>query len=154
MTAGGPASLDAAAGSFARLFQSLEGQWRLQKSMSGGQNFVGTALFARLAADCLRLTESGVLTLPDSQLQAGRTWDWFLRADGQLDIRYPREQGGAPYHLLTPVRDGATWSGQASHLCAADVYEADYRLGEKAVLIEHWVRGPNKHYRVRAQFSR
>jgi hypothetical protein len=152
--AGGPASLDAAAGSFARLFHSLEGEWRLEKSMSGGQDFAGTALFARVAGDCLRLTESGVLTLPDSQLQAGRAWDWFLRADGQLEIRYPAENGGGSYHRLTPVRDGGSWFGQASHLCAADVYDADYRLGEKAMLIEHLVRGPNKDYRVRAQFSR
>ncbi len=122
--------------------------------MSGGQHFAGTALFQRMAEDCLRLTESGVLTLPDAQLQAGRAWDWFLRPDSQLDIRYPQEHGGAPYHLLTPVRDGEGWFGHASHSCAADVYDADYRIGEKAMLIEHLVRGPNKDYRVQARFSR
>ena len=122
--------------------------------MSGGQQFSGTALFVRLTQDCLRLTETGVLTLPGSQLQAGRAWNWFLRDGGRLEVRYPQEHGGGSYHVLTPVRDGETWFGQASHLCVADVYDADYRLGENAMLIEHAVRGPNKDYRVRAQFSR
>jgi hypothetical protein len=158
MSMAGPASL-LAAGSFARLFQALEGEWQLEKFMSDGSRFNGAARFGRLAKDCLRLTETGVLTLHDSRLQAGRTWDWFLRAGGQLEIRYPQEHGGAAYHLLTPVRldDGRGadgWTGRASHQCAADVYGAEYRLGEDAIVIDHLVRGPKKDYRIEARMRR
>jgi hypothetical protein len=155
----GPASLDQAAGSFERLFQTFEGEWRLEKSMSDGSLFTGTAKFERAADNCLSLTESGVLTLPGAQLQAGRAWDWFLRERCSLEIRYPHAHGGGPYHLLTPVRlcdgwgaDG--WAGSATHLCGADAYLADYSFSEDAILIDHSVKGPKKGYRIEARMRR
>jgi hypothetical protein len=145
----------APAGTFARLFAELAGEWRLQKTFSDGSRFSGHAIFDPIRRNAHAMNEKGVLTLPDgNSLAASRQWDWFLDEDGSLAIAYPADQGGSLYHRLIPKGSDGAFSGGASHLCAADNYDAEYRFDRASIVIDHRVKGPKKDYRIEALFTR
>jgi hypothetical protein len=150
-----PAKDSLPAGSFARLFAGLGGDWRLEKTFSDGSAFAGTARFKPAGEAQFLLEEDGVLTLArGGAVKAFRHWRWVLEANGGLIIAYPTESGGATYHRFLPQRQAGGWSGFASHPCGADIYEAGYLLHDGAILIDHRVKGPRKDYRIEARFIR
>lgn len=152
---GSPAGALAPAGSFARLFGSLAGEWLLEKTFSDGSAFSGRAFFDTAGRNALALREEGVLALPNgNRLAASRQWDWFLAEDGSLTIGYPADQGGSVYHRFIPAGGKNGFTGSASHLCAADTYEAQYRFDEAVIVIDHRVKGPKKDYAITAVMRR
>jgi hypothetical protein len=140
---------------FAALFASLEGDWRIEKNFSDGSRFEGSAEFRSCGWGIQDLDEQGLLFLPDggSHRAHGR-WRWQFNAPSTLLVRYPPERGGDVYHrcVLIPSMDG--WAGSAEHLCAADLYAADYRFGHAEVDIVHHVKGPRKSYSIHAVMRR
>ncbi len=141
--------------SFEQAFAALAGEWRLEKTFSDGARFFGVARFIANETNALRLEEEGVLSLATGgSLKAFRQWDWALEEGGALAIRYPRENGGQPYHRFVPRFSGGEWTGAASHPCAADLYEAGYSFRPGLVTVAHRVTGPRKDYRIDARFSR
>lgn len=152
---GWPAGASAPAGTFARLFAELAGEWRLEKIFSDGSAFSGRARFDPSGRNAHSMSETGLLKLPDgNSLSASRQWDWFLDEHGSLAIAYPADQGGAIYHRFMPIAGEGVFAGSASHLCAADTYQADYRFEEGVIVIDHRVRGPKKDYAIRAVMRR
>lgn len=149
------------ANTFADWFQALTGAWTLERTISDGSSFSGTAVFSPFGDNALLLVEEGLfrpggLTDPHQKpMPAGRQWIWRLvgTGQGQLDISYP-EPDGRLYHNFRPVHAAGEWRGAGEHLCGADVYRADYRLGANRMEIVHDVAGPAKDYRLTSRFSR
>lgn len=150
-----PAGAAALAGSFARLFLGLSGEWRLEKIFSDGSAFSGRAVFVPAGGNAYALTEEGVLALAGgNRLAASRAWTWYLARDGSLAIAYPADQGGTLYHSFKPQSGEGSWAGMASHSCAADLYEAAYAFAQDRITISHRVTGPRKDYRIEAVMRR
>jgi hypothetical protein len=142
------------ANSFEAYFARLEGKWRLDRRASDGSRFEGIATFQALAGRRHLLTESGLFFPAGSQpMTAGRQWTWLVSRDGHLEIRYPPPHG-RPYHRFLPLFHGAAFCGTASHLCAADIYDAIYQLHENLLRIDHSVAGPAKNYSLHSTFLR
>jgi hypothetical protein len=154
-----PRNLPDAADTFVKCFQALTGAWDLERTISDGSSFAGSAVFSPFGDDKLLLVEEGLfrpagLTDPSQQpMPAGRQWVWRLVASNQLEISYP-EPDGRLYHCFRPVLEAGDWRGAAEHLCGADTYRADYRLGANSMEIVHDVAGPAKDYRLTSRFSR
>lgn len=140
---------------FEQVFAALAGEWRLDKNFSDGARFCGAARFIAIGANAMRLDEEGVLALATgSSLKAVRQWDWVLEEGRGLTISYPPESGGGVYHRFEPHFSAGEWTGNASHLCAADSYEAGYIFRPGFIYVAHRVTGPKKDYRIEARFSR
>ena len=61
------------------------GQWALVREISDGSRFSGEAGFEPIAADTLRVSETGMLVLPDArEIQAYRNWIWRFSGEGGI----------------------------------------------------------------------
>lgn len=130
------------------------GQWTLVREISDGSRFSGEAGFVPIAADSLRVSEKGMLVLPDARkIQAYRNWIWRFSGESQLSIFYD-EPDGRLYHQLNLVWADGIWSADASHRCEDDTYAGKYRLGDRVMEIETTVSGPNKDYRLKSAYRK
>jgi len=138
---------------FRPVFAALEGEWRLERQGSGGEDFAGTAVFRAAGADSLLLVEEGELRLPaGAPLKARREWLWRLSGEAQLEILF--HPGGRTYHLIPLHPHAGGWAGEAVHPCGDDFYRAQYRFGADSFQIVHDVSGPAKDYRLTGRYDR
>ncbi|MEO0909499.1 MAG: DUF6314 family protein [Pseudomonadota bacterium] len=138
------------------MFESWSGEWTLDREISPGFHFEGTATFEVLTESAYLLRESGLLQRADSPpMNAARSWHWEVSDENQLKISYD-ENPPRLYHALNLqfVEARRTWVGQDLHLCEPDEYDGDYILGEKKLESIQTVSGPNKAYRVHSIFQR
>ncbi len=128
----------------------------LNREISPGFHFEGTATFEALSVSAYLLRESGLLQRADGPpMNAARSWHWELEGENQLKISYD-EDPPRLYHALSLQlnEDGSLWVGQDLHLCEPDEYDGEYILGEKKLESIQTVSGPNKAYRVHSIFQR
>ena len=130
------------------------GRWALVREISDGSRFSGEAGFEPMTADTLRVSEKGMLVLPDARkIQAYRNWIWRFSGESQLSIFYD-EPNGRLYHQLNLVWDDGNWTADGSHQCGDDMYAGVYRLGDRVMEIETAVSGPNKDYRLKSTYRK
>ena len=126
----------------------------LSREISDGSRFSGEAGFEPIAADTLRVSETGMLVLPDArEIQAYRNWIWRFSGEGELAIFYD-EPDSRLYHQLNLAWNDGVWTAQASHRCGDDTYAGRYRLGDAVLEIETTVSGPNKDYRIKSTYRK
>ncbi len=136
------------------LFDRLEGAWELGRSIESQAAMTGIAKFRRHGPDALEYREEGRVHLAD-----GKTFDAhreyrFERAPHGFLVFFAEEPPRL-FHRIELMRDGDTLSGSATHLCAPDVYDSDYRfLADGTFVIRHAVRGPRKDYVSTTVFRR
>ena len=151
-----------------RVFNSLQGDWRLERNMGDMGHFTGTARFFNAvdsAANSLRYREEGVLHRFDGQKFDGyREYDFVLHEDAiELLFRDPVSFGNR-YVLLhfSPQADDARnneaengLSAQDHHPCGNDIYH--HRMFWQDT--DHFetkikVVGPNKDYELHSVYRR
>lgn len=128
------------------VFDRLEGTWDLARTIENQAAMTGIAWFSQLGHDALGYREEGRVTLAGGQA-----------FDAHREYRFERSRLGflvffaeVPprlFHQIQLAREGDVLAGSATHLCAPDVYDSDYRfMADGTFVIRHSVRGPRKNY--------
>jgi len=122
------------------LFDYLRGNWALSRSITdrlGGEDgdFAGSAVFEGNGPTLL-YSESGTLTLGETEMVAERRYRWDCAADG-ADVLY---DDGRAFHSFTLA------APEASHLCGKDWYRGRYIFGPDRWQVTWQVTGPAKNY--------
>ncbi|MGI9401018.1 MAG: DUF6314 family protein [Rhizobiaceae bacterium] len=144
---------------FHNFFAGLSGEWQLNRQISNGTRFEGSALFSRKSEFSHCLEEKGQLFLQQyNTMNAMRQWQWIWSKEGHLDVKYPVERGGDSYHhvelVLSDTSAGLSLEGEAIHYCGNDIYAGSYRLAQDRLKISHEISGPNKNLIVDSRYTR
>jgi hypothetical protein len=140
----------------ALILARLRGTWRLEREyfgVSGSMN--GTAAWQSGAADELHYAEEGILRVGARRLSATRRYD-FRPVGDAVDIRFADgpNNGGLFLSLRFAETDDDAATAAASHLCAADLYEGEWRVGPAGLYSAITVTGPHKSYRMVSRYRR
>jgi hypothetical protein len=141
-----PHAKDFTWGEPSRVFDLLRGAWSLSRQISEAASMAGMAIFTPAADDGLAYRECGTLRLANgTSFEAERRY-----------VFRPRRGGFTVFFAETPPRlfhdvllsaAGEALSGEATHLCAADIYVSRYTFRpDGSFSIRHYVRGPRKSY--------
>jgi hypothetical protein len=136
------------------LFDRLEGAWDLGRTIESQATMTGIAEFRRHDPNTLGYREEGRVQLSDGKgFDAHREYR-FERAPHGFLVFFAEEPPRL-FHRIELIRDGDALAGSATHLCAPDVYDSDYRfLADGTFVICHTVRGPRKDYVSTTVFKR
>jgi hypothetical protein len=128
------------------LFDRLEGAWDLGRTIEGQATMTGIGRFSRHDPDALEYREEGRVQLADGKAFYAHREYRFERAPRGFLVFFAEEPPRL-FHRIELMREGDALSGSATHLCAPDVYDSDYRfLADGTFVIRHAVRGPRKDY--------
>lgn len=126
----------------------LLGDWRLRRRIVPGGRWHGRARFRWAGPGVLEFDEAGLLRLETgATLRSGGAGRLTLNGAGvRLDRHHPA-LGWVPTHDLSFAPEGGWWVARATHVCAADRYDAEYRVRPGRLVVLTRVRGPRKAYR-------
>jgi len=136
------------------LFDRLEGAWELGRTIENQATMTGIAKFRRHDPNALDYREEGRVQLADGKAFDAHREYRFERAPHGFLVFFAEEPPRL-FHRIELIGDGDALSGSATHLCAPDVYDSDYRfLADGTFVIRHAVRGPRKNYVSATVFTR
>ncbi|MEM9468816.1 MAG: DUF6314 family protein [Pseudomonadota bacterium] len=128
-----------------KLFHSLVGNWLIERTITPGGVFIGTATFENLSDTVLSYQEEGEMTLDrGTVLYPIKAYQWRLE-EGQISIYFDDgETKGQLFHQLGFLSDH---EAAASHWCDPDNYQSHYVFDlPQCFEITHEVKGPKKAY--------
>ncbi len=126
-----------------RELEDFLGNWVLERRIKDRKTgdtakFIGKACIAP-AAQGAKYTETGVLTIGGSSVEAVRVYRWDVEDEGSISIYF---EDGRFFHKIDPGECPA-----AAHDCAPDVYKGEYDFGQWPIWRLTWhVSGPRKDY--------
>jgi hypothetical protein len=142
-------------GKIAGFFFSLEGHWRLQRSIPAtgkmsAATMNGTASFAKAGDNALHYEEQGTLVQENgARFQASRKYVYRYK-DEKISVFFAEEQERLFHHLEFQGNIAV-----ASHLCICDQYDALYEFPDPHTFqITYFVKGPKKDYSIHTIFNR
>jgi len=139
---------------FFQYFQSLKGDWELNREISDGSRLEGSARFTLQSSNQFLLEETGKLTLPDgASVQAHRNWIWQFEAENKLNVFYA-ENPPRLYHALFLKQENSRWIATARHECAPDIYDGMYIFRENFFEIRQTILGPKKDFKIESLYER
>ena len=137
----------------AAIFNALQGDWHLTRTIAGFGRMTGAARFCAASADTLHYHEAVEVTRDNGNTNQGyRDYVYHLK-DNEIEVSFT---DGKPFHRLEFTAGGA-WPRRATghHGCAADIYEASYRFkGPNAFSVRWTVKGPRKDYVAQTRYLR
>lgn len=135
------------------VFAGLKGEWKLLRRLDGRGWMQGTATFSDGADGNLAYHERGRVRLDAQEFEAERKYVFAARPAGFAV--YFAETPLRLFHEVELTLANGTLSGQATHLCAADLYRSRYVfLPDGRFTIDHEVTGPKKSYLLSTMFAR
>jgi hypothetical protein len=135
------------------VFAGLKGDWKLSRRLDGRGWMEGTATFSDALDGNLAYHERGRVRLDTQEFDAERKYIFAPRPAGFAV--YFAEIPPRLFHEVELTRANGTLTGQASHLCAADLYRSRYEfLPDGRFTILHEVSGPRKGYSLSTSFAR
>lgn len=136
-----------------KLLEWLAGAWSLERKISSGEQFSGSAIFEPCSETSLKLEESGTLFLQGGDsITANRNWVWHFEGEN-LSVFFD-EDPLRLYHNVPLSRDAETLAGMADHVCGKDVYAGEYRFSDDHFTIDQRVNGPAKNYTIASRYER
>jgi hypothetical protein len=136
------------------LFDRLEGAWDLVRTIEDQATMTGIAEFRRHGPDALAYREEGRVRLADGKAFDAHREYLFERAPHGFLVCFAEEPPRL-FHRIELMRAGDALAGSATHQCAPDVYDSNYRfLADGTFSIRHMVRGPRKGYVSVTMFTR
>ncbi|KAI9642311.1 hypothetical protein NHQ30_009113 [Ciborinia camelliae] len=153
------------------IFRSLQGTWKLSRSLKSSLStfpsgtFTGTAKFLpRLPtttsynSEYLYIEEGDFVTDTGMSFRASRRYVyryredtdvlsvWFVKTDDSLGVDYLFHE----MEILVPQasdeqREKSGWKAKSSHLCIADTYDVEYEFKFKGPNVKEW----RQEYRVK-----
>ena len=136
-----------------RLLAGLIGDWRLERHISDGSRFSGTATFSKNGDKTLLLEEKGFLARRGQRFEASRKWHWEIETDDRVRVLF-HDQESRLYHDLMFQKEAGTWHATAEHLCSEDLYKGSYRLHPDSIEIQQWIKGPAKDMTLQSHYTR
>lgn len=96
-----------------------------------------------------------MLQLGAARMSATRRYD-FRPAGEAVEIRFADgpSAGGLFLRLIFRLDDDGMAVASASHLCAADLYEGEWRIGRAELHATITASGPQKAYRMISRYDR
>ena len=134
----------------------LQGQWSLNRQYFGVPGSLrGRAIWLPDASDGLHYAEEGVLQIGAARMSATRRYD-FRPAGDAVEIRFADgpSAGGLFLRLIFVAAADGMAVASASHLCAADLYEGEWRIGRAELHATITASGPHKAYRMISRYDR
>jgi hypothetical protein len=135
-----------------RLFNSLPGEWTLNRVLSSGEQVNGTARFRHLSPVLLHYREDGLLTVARvNTLPVYR--EYYYRFDqNQITVCFAEHNNDRPLHVL---RFAAGRVATDMHLCGSDTYTGHYNFStEDQFTVSMEVAGPHKNYTIFTSYHR
>jgi hypothetical protein len=132
-----------------RLFDTLKGSWRIQRTIDPDGALDGTARFVEREDGWLHYAEEGELTIHGGSFTARRSY-LFEPKDNGFCVWFDAE----PAYLFHDIRLDNTMTGSAEHLCRNDLYLSSYSFApDGRFTIRHCVTGPSKDYTVTTLYT-
>lgn len=128
------------------IFNSIIGEWLVERVITPGGSFEGKAVFERKADGVLDYKEEGRLTLDNGKvLKPTKSYQWRLESGSIVIYFNDGVTKGELFHRLEFTNDA---SATAKHLCSPDTYNSEYGFADmpRSFTITHEVDGPNKRY--------
>ncbi len=135
------------------LFFTLSGHWQVERTITPGGIFTGTAVFQKTDDGDLLYREQGALTLESGEVLEPFKAYLYRLEEGQVHVYFADgETSGALFHVLDFMSDT---QAQAEHLCGQDMYKTtyDFELPDRFT-ITHIVHGPEKEYVSKSVLTR
>ncbi|TGO90744.1 hypothetical protein BPOR_0052g00070 [Botrytis porri] len=149
------------------IFRSLQGSWRLSRSLKSSLStfpsgtFTGTAKFLprfpttpSFDSEYLYIEEGDFVTDTGMTFKASRRYVyryredtdklsvWFVKPDDNLGVDYLFHEMEILVPEVQDKMDGQGkskgWRAKSSHLCIADTYDVEYEFRFKGVNVEEW----------------
>lgn len=138
------------------IFNSFEGEWKLERDIFGIGSTVAIASFKRTRPTTLHYSEQGTLTLKSGFVgQTSKQYIYELRENDIRIIFADTSAIGNTFLTLDPIKNGSGAWAQDTHFCGADRYQCTYDFVSKdTFLVDIEVRGANKTYSTRTKYVR
>lgn len=137
-----------------KIFQNLQGAWRLSRQISGSHlaYVTGTAVFETTThLHELRYSEDVEITLDDGKkLKGHQHYIYRLEDDNKINVYF--DGGDRLFHSICISSEHGS-EHQASHYCQPDTYTTSYFFEKRGFQIEHRVKGPKKDYISRTTYA-
>ena len=136
------------------IFNALIGEWKLNRTITPGGTFEGTAVFEKKSDTVLEYTEIGVLkTDAGYESEAKRSYEWRLEGGDIVIYFNDGATKGQRFHALN-FTEGA--DAAADHWCDPDQYDSEYSFADmpNGFTAKHDVKGPRKDYRTLSKYTR
>ena len=136
------------------IFNALLGEWTLNRTITPGGSFEGTAVFEARSDTVFEYREEGRFTLDDGTvLQPTKSYEWRLE-DGNIVVYFnDGATKGQLFHVIDLTEGG---QAAATHWCDPDQYNTDYSFADmpNGFSMTHKVEGPKKSYTSKSLFTR
>jgi hypothetical protein len=137
-----------------RLLSTLNGSWRIRRTIDPEGVLNGTARFSALDGGWLLYAEEGELAIHGGQFTAKRSYLFEPKPDG-FAVWFDAEPRRLFHEIVLDGSEGGHRTGSAEHLCRADLYRSLYSFeADGRFTIRHRVTGPNKDYTVTTTYTR
>jgi Family of unknown function (DUF6314) len=142
-----------------RIFALLHGGWAIERRITPGGRFTGTATFTPRSADSLLYRESGRLVLHNgTELLGEKSYLYALRPGGiEISFNDGLSKGAHFIDIFLPYDrpDAFPIASSDRHRCRLDTYDATFRMENPALFtLTYVVNGPTKAYVSRSVYRR
>src|SRR5262245_60819212 len=126
---GEPVAFDVARNA-AVAFGWLPGDWKLNRTISGGGTVMGKARFSPLKPRVLHYLETGTLRLDSGYIGEMRREYYYVLEENHIHVTFADAAPGERTFLrLQPISDGnGRLRAQGNHHCDCDLYAALYNF--------------------------
>lgn len=141
------------------VFNSLEGNWKLYRTLSNNGMMSGTAAFIRCDLNELFYRETG-LFVPNTNAHTFKVYREYFYCYMKNQIHVFHAENNKPTNLLHTLEfitnSKATFplQAQAHHVCSQDSYQALYSFFATQFQLQYKVKGPKKNYTITTIFDR
>ena len=138
--------------SSSRIFSTLEGSWRISRTISGYGAVIGTAVFTKKEESELHYREEGDwMTTLGTVHRVYREYIYRQALDGEIGVYFADQ----PMKLLHPLQFDASNEATGEHVCNKDSYQAKYVfVDDDCFTLAYIVKGPEKDYTIYTEFTR
>lgn len=136
-----------------QLFASLEGSWKLSRTILNEGKVQGHAVFTKIPQSqaALLYREEGVFTSEDSKTVLTVFREYIYRLEQGKISAYFHEKTPRLFHTL--VFEGAV--AKAGHLCGCDQYDAVYHFKHPHTFtLDYVIKGPKKDLKIHTIFEK
>jgi hypothetical protein len=136
-----------------QLFASLEGRWKLHRTILNEGKVLGHAVFTKIpdTKTSLMYREDGLFKSEDLKTELTVYREYIYRLEQGKISAYFHEKNPRLFHTL--VFDGAIAKGD--HLCGCDYYEAIYHFKSPTTFtLDYVIKGPKKDLKIHTIFEK
>lgn len=163
---------------YLKIFNFLEGKWRINRFINGVGSLEGSALFERCKINELFYTENGQFTFNDSLKSFEATQKYVYKyiaktkddkLEDDIHVYFPNganESNSRLFHKFGECKMSDLVTFKAIHCCGNDRYHVTYEFIKNALenglnendkfefIITYDVQGPNKNYSSKTYFKK